>query len=244
MRSGFILLHRKGITASEWRHPKRTLAWIDFCTMAAFEDYMAGDGVWIRKGEVIASYGFLARRWRTSKGTVHYWIEHWISERKAERKSERCIERDAERFFVLDFAKTQMPSKESERIPERSSERMSEPMKRKEEKQVSRKQINESQENIFVTYRKKILEFEFADEAYADKVVTQAQELQPPDRGECLRKIGVFLRFCRSPGLHDRARVLFAEIAGFVNDRGAMQKQLTDEERQRREEFRESVADQ
>jgi len=178
MRSGYILLHRKGITRDEWRHPKRTLAWIDFCTMAAYENFMADDGVWIRKGEVIASYGFLARRWRTSKGTAHFWISHWIDERQVERLAERCIERNAERFFIVNYVKYQDNEQTSERTTERSPEPKSEQMKRKQPNENSEnKNIEISFEKILSELKTKAIEMEFTDEAYADKTVRQAGRL-------------------------------------------------------------------
>jgi len=136
MRDGYILLHRQGLTEQEWKHPLRTLAWIDFCTMAAYEDFTARDGVSIKRGEVIASYGFLANRWHVSKATAHEWIKHWIAERQAERRTERCTERSAERFFIVNYAKYQTyTERDAERVSERTAERSAEQMKGKQEKQ-------------------------------------------------------------------------------------------------------------
>lgn len=129
MRDGYILLHRKGLTSAEWKRPMQTLAWIDFCTMAAYEEFVAPDGVTVCRGEVIASYGFLATRWRKSKGRVHDWIQDWISQGKVERLAERCAERNAERFFIVNYAKYQYGP---ELLSERLAERKPEPMKRKQ----------------------------------------------------------------------------------------------------------------
>lgn len=112
MRDGYILLHRQGITLDDWKNPRRTLAWLDFLTLANYEDAV-----------VTVSYGFLAKRWRISKGTVHFWIQGWITERQVERLAERSIERNAERFFVVNYAKYQ---KTTERFTERNSERKGE----------------------------------------------------------------------------------------------------------------------
>ena len=81
MREGFILLHRQSITPESWKTPERTLAWIDFLTLADWDT-----------GIVTASYGFLANRWRISKGTIHYWIRGWITERSIEPLTERSTE--------------------------------------------------------------------------------------------------------------------------------------------------------
>lgn len=131
-RDGYILLHRKGLTRDEWKHPLRTLAWIDFCTMAAYNDFTADDGVRFKRGELACSYGFLATRWRVSKATAYEWIKHWVAEQQVERCSERCSERSAERYFVVNYAKYQ---DFTERITERLPKRTTEQMKVKEEKQ-------------------------------------------------------------------------------------------------------------
>jgi hypothetical protein len=134
MRNGYILLHRQGLTKDEWKHPLRTLAWIDFLTMAAWEEHVADDGVHLGRGEVIASYGFLATRWHVSKDTAFCWMKHWIAERQVERRTERCTERHAERFFVVNYAKYQDSTERlAERPTERPAERTAEQMKRKEE---------------------------------------------------------------------------------------------------------------
>lgn len=135
-RDGFILLHRKGLSKEEWKHPIRTLAWIDFLTMAAWQDFTAPDGVYVGLGQVIASYGFLATRWGVSKANAHRWIQHWILEKQVERLPERCVEREAERFFVVNYAKYQGTA---ERAPERLPERALEQMKVK--------QVKENREN-------------------------------------------------------------------------------------------------
>jgi hypothetical protein len=141
MRNGFILFHRQGLTEDDWKHPLRTLAWIDFLTMAAWDDFTADDGVRIGRGEVIASYGFLSRRWRVSKDTAFCWIKHWIAERQVERRAERCSERSAERFFVVNYAKYQ---DSAERVAERSTER---PAERSAEQMKGIHQTKQQKEN-------------------------------------------------------------------------------------------------
>lgn len=241
MRNGYILLHRKGITKAEWKHPRRTLAWIDFCTMAAYQDYVADDEVKMRRGEVVTSYGFLAKRWRISKGTVHFWMQHWITERRVERLTERCEQRKAERFFIVNYAKYQQSTERllettTERLTERSAERM----KVKEEKQKKKKA---SAEKIFEDFYKKSMELNFADEGYAEKTIRQAKSVTSEDREEVLRKMRVFLNCCKCEHLHSKARILFSEIAGFVNDKGDMQRQLSVQEQYEREQFIENQFD-
>ena len=131
MRDGFILLHRKAISKESWKNPRRSYAWIDLLLLAAFDEYTAHDGVTIHRGEIIASYGFLAEKWGVPKTTVYDWIQYFLSERMIERSPERCPERDAERWFIVNYAKYQdMPERESERSPERESERSPEQIKR------------------------------------------------------------------------------------------------------------------
>lgn len=121
--------------------------------MAAWQDYTADDGVRIRRGEVIASYGFLATRWGVSKDTAFNWIKHWIAERQVERRTERCTERSAERFFVLNYAKYQdSAERESERVSERTGERSAEQIKVKVESK--REKVNDvcPTTNSLITY--------------------------------------------------------------------------------------------
>ncbi|UOF79880.1 hypothetical protein [Caudoviricetes sp.] len=135
-RDGYILLHRKGLSKEEWKHPMRTLAWIDFLTMAAWKEFTAPDGVHVGLGQVIASYGFLATRWGVSKDTAFNWIKHWIAERQVERLPERCTERSAERFFVVNYAKYQNTTElVAERLTKRGTERTAEQMKVKHVKE-------------------------------------------------------------------------------------------------------------
>lgn len=127
MRAGYILLHRKGITEQDWKHAARTLAWIDLCTLAAFRDHVTQDGATIRRGEVVASFSYLAKRWNVAKSTAYAWISYFVAERQLERRSERCHERNAERFFLVNYAKYQMltersAEREVARIAERTSE--------------------------------------------------------------------------------------------------------------------------
>lgn len=133
MRKGYILLHRQGIAAEEWKHPRRTLAWIDLLTLV---DY--------KTCTVTASYGFLATRWRVSKNTAHLWIQHWITERQIERLAERDTERNAERFFVVNYAEYQQPT---ERFAERGTERVTERFT-EQKKQVSSIKLEESSKGV------------------------------------------------------------------------------------------------
>jgi len=154
MRNGYILLHREGLTTEEWKHPLRTLAWIDFCTLAAWADYTADDGVLIKKGEVIASYSFLATRWRQNKSNVHTWIKRWIIERRVELRTERCTERNAERFLVLRYEEICQPTERAtERLIERATERPTELIK--ENTRIKTEEIKISESAVAAIFKKK-----------------------------------------------------------------------------------------
>lgn len=130
MRDGFILLHRKAISKESWKNPRRSYAWIDLLLLAAFEQYTAHDGVVIRRGEIVASYRFLADKWNEPLSTVYRWIQYFIAEHMMERSPERCMERDAERFFIVNYAKYQEGAeRDMERTPEQEPERTPEQIK-------------------------------------------------------------------------------------------------------------------
>lgn len=118
----YFPVYRKRINFDESAHKFR--AWVDFCSMAFWEERMADDGVLERENEVIATYGNLARRWNESKTNVYRWIQSWIEEGRLERRSERCVERNAERFLVVDLAKIRkLTEQQMERRLERRMER-------------------------------------------------------------------------------------------------------------------------
>lgn len=77
------------------------------------------------------------------------------------------------------------------------------------------------------------------DEHYAKKTWDQRVNLRHENRIEFYRKISLFCGYSRSRSekMIGKARVLFAEIAGFVNDRGAMEKVLDDKEALKRREL-------
>src|SRR5688500_8491665 len=105
MRNGYILLHRKGITEDEWKHPLRTLAWIDLCTLAAWDEYTDGEGRALNRGELVASIEFLARRWRQNPGTVHRWLQHWKSQGQTQVRSQGSPQGLPQVLFLVNYAK-------------------------------------------------------------------------------------------------------------------------------------------
>lgn len=70
----------------------------------------------------------------------------------------------------------------------------------------------------------------WCDEAYADKTWLQSLSLARPDREEFRRKSGAMMICAKHPRTRGKGKVIFHEIAGLVNDRGAMQLKLTPQE--------------
>lgn len=80
---------------------------------------------------------------------------------------------------------------------------------------------------------------QWCDGAYVEKTILQARQLGTENRVEYFRKLRVGLNAFRSSGESTRklAKKMFHEIAGHVNDRGAMEKALTGKELAKRREF-------
>lgn len=76
------------------------------------------------------------------------------------------------------------------------------------------------------TFKNLTIEGQYADEAYAQKTWAQSRLLKPDNRTEFFRKVALFNNWARSAdyNVNKKCRVLFAEIAGFINDRGSMEK--------------------
>lgn len=215
MRTGYILLHRQGLTPEEWKNPERTLAWIDFLTLANYDD-----------GIVTASYGFLAKRWRKSKGTIHFWIKHWITERQIERLTERSTERNAERFFIVRYAEYQ---KLTERVTERSTERSTERQAELRYKVSSNKSevLNqekpkekiENNDELRQRYSEAAEACGCCDHHYVEKLWVQGLQLPAENRTEFLRKATLLVTWAKLPKHQNKVMSLHGEIAGYVNDK-------------------------
>lgn len=78
-----------------------------------------------------------------------------------------------------------------------------------------------------------------SDETYAQKTWDQRLNLRAENRAEFYRKCVLFVTYSRirSDKMQGKARVLFHEIAGFINDRGAMEKAIDGKEVAKRREF-------
>ena len=113
--------------------------------------------------------------------------------------------------------------------------------KRLQEKPKEEAQSERTPDELHAEFKRVAVSNQWCDEHYADKTLDQARGLAAKDRDEFLRKVRIML----NSALHERtrglARKVFHEIAGLVNDRGAMQSKLTPQEKAARELFREEV---
>jgi hypothetical protein len=82
---------------------------------------------------------------------------------------------------------------------------------------------------------------QWCDEHYARKAWDQRTLLNYKDRKEYMRKLDVLLTCSRSTENLPKAKIIFHELAGFVNDHGAMQRHVSEEEIENRRLFREEV---
>lgn len=82
---------------------------------------------------------------------------------------------------------------------------------------------------------------DLTDPAYADKTWDQGSALRGQDREEFTRKVRVMVNSATHESTAPLAKKIFHEIAGFVNDRGAMQSRLTTQEAEARRLFKEET---
>ena len=83
-------------------------------------------------------------------------------------------------------------------------------------------------------FRSLLIEQQWCDDHYAEKTWDQGCQLSGADRVEFMRKVRYMLAIAKLPA---KAKIIYHEIAGLVNDRGAMKKALTPSERYEREEW-------
>lgn len=88
-------------------------------------------------------------------------------------------------------------------------------------------------------FRAILVENQWCDEHYAAKTWDQGCGLRGDDRTEFMRKVRLVLVSVKARPM--LAKKVFHEIAGFVNDRGAMQSKLSPQEKKAREIFREET---
>lgn len=237
MRSGYILLHRQGLTPDDWKHPLRTLAWIDLLTMVAWDDFTNDDGVLLKRGEVIASISFLEARWRQNRGTIHRWLTHWEKAKMVQRVTQHQSQQVPQRLFVVNYAKYQGGPQQ---VSQQLVQQVPQPMKVKQEKQHKNiKQVPEEKddERTGVSFREILVREQWCDEHYASKTWEQGLALRSPHRENFFRKVGVVISSARHDRTKPFAKKVYHEIAGMVNDFGDMARHISDEELADREEF-------
>jgi|GEM_PF-6891053 len=85
------------------------------------------------------------------------------------------------------------------------------------------------------------IENQWCDDHYAQKVWDQRMMLNHDDRKMFLRKVSVIINSSHHETTLRLAKKIYHELAGFVNDRGAMQSRLTPEKIDSRKAFREET---
>lgn len=235
MRAGYILLHRQGITPDEWKTPARTLAWFDLLTMV---DY--------KTGNVTINYSFYERRWRKGRSTIFKWVQYWKGERMIEQTGEHDGERNGERFFVVNYAKYQRSGEqEGERTSEQEGEQKSEPRKKVSNiplKELSNKKPEKIDfKKLESEFKRILVEHHWCDEHYANKTWDQGLELNGTHRENFLRKVALVLSSAKHERTISFAKKVYHEIAGMVNDFGAMNKGVSAQELHSRELFKEDT---
>lgn len=86
-------------------------------------------------------------------------------------------------------------------------------------------------------WKQTVIENQWCDTHYADKTWSQAQKLRAENRTEFNRKVTLMLTWAKIHRRIGRAKLLFHEIASFVNDRGAMERNLSAAEIAKRRDF-------
>jgi len=88
-------------------------------------------------------------------------------------------------------------------------------------------------------FRSLLTEQQWCDDHYANKTWEQGSALRSDDRVEFMRKVRLVVATVSArPGF---AKKIYHEVAGLVNDRGAMATKLTPQEKEAREIFREEM---
>lgn len=127
-------------------------------------------------------------------------------------------------------------------ISEGNAPPTNQPTNQEPEKKANDNRIADlTSEQLELRIRRLAEERQWVDAPYIDKTLVQGFALTGKDRVEFMRKIRLLLVWSLSSQRDGDCRVLFHEIAGLVNDRGAMASKLTPQEKQAREIFREEM---
>lgn len=108
---------------------------------------------------------------------------------------------------------------------------------------VEKPKVEDDTKTIESKFREIALAEQWCDVHYLDKTFHQSSSLSAENRQEFYRKLRVLVNCYHSKSAATRkiAHKMYGEIAGFVNDRGDMQRVLTDKEVGRRREIAEKI---
>ncbi len=245
MTVGWIKLHRQ-MTQWEWYHDSETLHLFLHLLLTANREDGRWQGVEVRRGQRVAGRQSLSKETGISERTIRTSLERLKS------TSELTI-RTTNRFSLITVNKyDEYQSKEkgdqqnaqpaANKRPATDHKQEGEERKEFKKKAPHAKMTDVTDErsttgDTEARFKRCVVGHGWCDEHYADK--TWAQGTSMDDREEFLRKVRLLLAWANVPSRVKKARVLYHEIAGFVNDRGAMRQRLTETEQLERDEFSE-----
>lgn len=152
MNDGFILLYKKAITLDEWKHPLRTLAWIDLLTLVEWQDKEV-NGREVKRGELIVSETFLANRWHQHRGTVHRWLDNWERKQMVKRLEKQSGKQSPQRISIVNYAKYQdmwkQVGKQSPKHVMKQQGKQIERSIKENKKELKEYIVSESTQNLF-----------------------------------------------------------------------------------------------
>lgn len=115
------------------------------------------------------------------------------------------------------------------------------PESRARESLKKKSDVHMTDDDLGREFRATIVRHEWCSDFDSDKVWSQGMSLHTDDRREFLRKARVVVNAAKHPRTEGLARKIYYEIAGFVNDRGAMQSKISPQEIEARRIFREET---
>lgn len=242
MTAGWIKLHRQ-MTEWEWYNDANTIRLFLHLLLTANHDDNRWQGVMVRRGQRIAGRHTLSEELGISERSIR------TSLKRLKSTSEVTI-KATNRFSVItvnNYEKYQ--SKELSDQPSvqpRANKRPASDHKQEGEEGKEIKKVAPRDKVVPMTldrptqekkFKQLLVEQQWCDQPYADKTWDQGCSMS--DRDEFFRKVALLLAWAIVPSRLGKAKLLFHEIAGFVNDRGAMRQHLTTAAQAERDEFAE-----
>ncbi len=233
--------------------PNHLLVWDWVLSHAVWKDVptrFAGELVVLKPGQVVCGSKQIA----ADTGVPESSVRRTLAELESERLLERRVSNAASLVSVTNWDRYQGDERQDERPVSGQRAASERPVSTKEEaknvKNVQEVKKDAPRESVSDgppidprererRFKALLLQQQWCDEGYADK--TWEQGIAMPDRAEFVRKVNLLLGWARIPSKVGKAKVLYHEIAGFVNDRGAMQQRLTPAEVAERRQFREEA---